>query len=95
MLAFAILACLLTAMPFRAQKTSDPCGDPFVESMAWVRLDGHVSKVIDGRTVQVAVPDSAWANRLNRGGARTIRVRIAGIALDQRKQFSKRAKERV
>jgi endonuclease YncB( thermonuclease family) len=91
----ASLACVLAATAGRAQKTSDSCGSPMIESQGWSQLDGHVSKVIDGRTLQVIVPVSVWADPQGRGGTTTLRVHIAGIALDRRKQFSKEAKKRV
>jgi len=85
------LFCLIVPCAVQAQKpdaskpsvdfSHDPCGDPMVENMIWVGVEGKVSKVVDGGTILVTVT----------GEKRSLRVHLAGIALEPRVPFPKEA----
>jgi endonuclease YncB( thermonuclease family) len=60
----------------------DPCGNPTIENMLRFGVEGKVLKVVDGGTILVTLP----------GGKRSLRVHLAGIALEPRVPFSEEAK---
>jgi len=63
--------------------SKDPCGNPMMESQLWYSIQGKVSKVVNGRTILLALPDTH----------QLLRVRLAGVAPEGRGLFSKKAKE--
>jgi endonuclease YncB( thermonuclease family) len=87
-----LLACALHAQDAGAEKpgaeldfSKDPCGNPMMESQLWYSIDGKVSKVVDGHTILLALPDAP----------QILRVYLAGIALERRGPFSRTAKEHL
>lgn len=62
------LACLLSVCAVHAQNDSsvsseldfskDPCGNPAIESQFWYGITGKVSKVLDGHTILLGLPDA-------------------------------------
>jgi endonuclease YncB( thermonuclease family) len=92
---FGTLACLASASAVHAQNTGaattqldfakDSCGNPAIESDLWYAIQGKVSKLMDGSTVILDLPDAS----------QTLRVRLAGIAPERHGPFSKRAKEHL
>jgi endonuclease YncB( thermonuclease family) len=90
------LACLLAACTVHGQNagvakpgieqdfSKDPCGNPMMESQLWYSIEGKVSKVVDGHTILLTLPDTP----------QILRVHFAGIALG-RGPFSKKAREHL
>ena len=61
--------------------SNDPCGNPLVESQAWIGVAGKVLKVSDGNTLQIRVTDDQ----------RILEVRIAGIVPVERGPIASKA----
>ena len=38
--------------------SKDPCGNPMMDSQLWYSIEGKVSKVVDGHTILLALPDA-------------------------------------
>jgi hypothetical protein len=55
------------------------------ESQLWESIKGEVSKVVDGRTILLALPRTHHV----------LRVHLAGVALEERGSFSQETKERL
>jgi endonuclease YncB( thermonuclease family) len=53
--------------------SNDPCGNPLMESNTWIRLEGTLWQIVDGRTLIVLASDPK----------RTVEVRLAGITLER------------
>jgi len=65
--------------------SSDPCGNPMMESQLWSSVKGKVSRVIDGRTLLVNLPHNSHP----------LRVYLAGVGLGNTGQAMEQAKELV
>jgi endonuclease YncB( thermonuclease family) len=63
--------------------SKDPCGNPLMESQAWIGIEGRVSQVVDGNTILIAVTLPP----------KTLRVPLVGTAADRSGPFSRSAKE--
>lgn len=62
--------------------SKDPCGNPTLESNLWEIVEGQVTKVLDGRTVSLAV----------RNTTQTVRVQLVGVSLEQSGSYSEKAR---
>jgi len=63
--------------------SKDPCGNPMLESTLWQSVEGKVLKIVDNRTILVALSDDQ----------KSVRVHPAGIALERRGPFSLQARK--
>src|ERR1700694_4725644 len=87
-----VAACVVHAQHAEVAKpavdqdfSKDPCGNPMIESQLWYSIEGKVSKVVDGQTILLTLPDAP----------QILRVHLAGIALEGRGAFSKKAKQHL